>query len=236
MKKLFSFISLMTAANIYFIGSASAQYSLPPGSPEDVEAIYNTAIENRTTAIMGLLKLSDTNKSARVHAIIITQYRTLKARDEAIDSLIKLQGKPVNYANRARLRQSESQPLHDQFLAKLAAELTPEQVETVKNKMTYNKVQVTYDAYCSIFSGLTDADKAEIQTVLKQAREEAMDGGSAGEKSAIFQRYKEQINDYLNAHGHDVAKAYKEWEAKQQATVSKSQGEPAGQTAPAATK
>ena len=52
--------------------------------------------------------------------------------------------------------------------------------------------------------------------MLKEAREEAMDGGSADEKSAVFQKYKNQINDYLNAHGHDVTKAYKEWEAKQE--------------------
>jgi hypothetical protein len=51
--------------------------------------------------------------------------------------------------------------------------------------------------------------------LLKAAREKAMDGGSAVEKSAIFQGYKDQINDYLNAHGHDVAKAYREWEARQ---------------------
>ena len=60
--------------------------------------------------------------------------------------------------------------------------------------------------------------------MLKQAREEAMDGGNAGEKSAIFQKYKDQINDYLNSHGHDVAKAYKDWEARQQA-ANKSQDE-----------
>jgi hypothetical protein len=233
MKKLLSPISLITAAAICLIGSASAQYSLPPASPEETEAVYNTAIENRTTAIMDLLKLSDAAKSARVHDIIIAQYRTLKTRDEAIDSLLKMQGKPADYTNRARLRLSESQALHDQFLSKLAAELTPEQVEIVKDKMTYNKVQVTYDAYCSIVPGLTDADKAEIMTVLKQAREEAIDGGNAGEKSAIFQKYKDQINSYLNAHGHDVAKAYKDWEAKQQAAANKSPEESASQKAPA---
>jgi hypothetical protein len=217
MKKLLSTISLIIAATLCFIGSAFAQYSLPPVSPQETEAVYNTAIESRTAAIMDLLKLSDTAKSARVHDIIIAQYRTLKARDEAIDSLLKLQGKAVNYANRGRLLQSESKTLHDQFLAKLAAELTPEQMEIVKDKMTYNKVQVTYDAYCSIVPGLTDADKTEILAVLKQAREEAIDGGNAGEKSAIFQKYKDQINSYLNAHGYDVAKAYKDFEAKQQA-------------------
>jgi hypothetical protein len=220
MKKLLSPILLTIVTTFGFIGTVRAQYSLPPGTREDLEATYNIAIENRTTSIVTLLKLSDTNQSARVHDIIIAQYRTLKARDEAIDSLLKLQGKPANFSNRARLRQSESQSLHDQFLAKLAAELTPEQVEMVKDKMTYNKVQVTYDAYCSIVPGLTETDKTEILAVLKQARDEAMDGGSAGEKSAIFQQYKDRINDYLNTHWHDVAKAYKDWEAKHQAAIS----------------
>ena len=196
---------LVVAAATCLIGTAAAQqYSLPPGTPEEVEATYNAAVEKRTTAIVALLKLNDADKAARVHDLILAQYRALRTRDEAIDALLKLEGKDASYANRARLLQSESKPLHDQFLVKLSAELTPDQVEIVKDKMTYNKVQVTYDAYCSIIPSLTDADKAEIQEKLKNAREEAIDAGSAGEKSFIFQKYKDQINDYLNAHGHDV--------------------------------
>ena len=78
-----------------------------------------------------------------MHDIIIAQYRALRARDEVIDAKLKADGKEVNYANRAAQLQAASKPLHDQFLAKLAADLTPEQIETVKNKMTYNKVKVT---------------------------------------------------------------------------------------------
>ncbi len=223
---------ILLATVVCFIGSAFGQYSIPPGSSEELEATYNTAIENRTAAIVSALKLTDAAKATRVRDIIINQYRTLRARDEAIDSLLKLQGKEAVYKNRAALLSSESKPLHDKFLAQLAAELTPEQVELVKNKMTYNKVQVTYDAYCSIVPGLTETDKAEILDKLKVAREEAMDGGNAAEKTAIFKKYKDQINDYLNAHGHDVAKAYKDWETKQQATGKKSPGESPGETAP----
>ena len=109
---------------------------------------------------------------------------------------------------------TESKPLHEKFLATLAENLTPEQVEQVKDGLTYKKVKVTYDAYCAIVPDLTDADKAKILKLLKAAREEAMDGGSAMEKSDIFQKYKTQINDYLNAHGHDTVKAFKDWEAK----------------------
>jgi hypothetical protein len=233
MKFFSSPVSVVAVAMAFFAGSAAAQYSMPPGSAEEVEATYNTSIENRAAGIIKLLNLTDPVKSAQVHDIIITQYRTLKARDAAIDSLLALEGKEINYSNRARLLFSESKPLHDQFLARLAADLTPEQVLIVKDAMTYNKVQVTYDAYCSIIPGLTDTDKAEILTGLKQAREEAMDGGSAGEKSAIFQKYKDRLNDYLNAHGHDVAKAYKDWEAKQQAASKPADDAPPGTTGPA---
>jgi hypothetical protein len=81
--------------------------------------------------------------------------------------------------------------------------------------MTYNKVEVTYKGYCDIVPNLTDADKAKILELLKQAREEAMDCGSSEEKSAVFKKYKGKINNYLSAQGHDVGKAYKEWGEKQ---------------------
>ena len=231
--KILSLTISLVAAVVFGAGPVRAQYSTPPPTAEENEATYNTAIENRTAAIITLLKLDDAAKSTRVHDIIIAQYQTLKARDAAIDTLLKLQGKEVNYTNRASLLASESKPLHDRFLAKLASELNAGQLEIVKDKMTYNKVQVTYDAYCSIVPGLTDADKTEVLTVLREAREEAIDGGSAGEKSAVFQKYKDQINDYLNAHGHDVAKAYKDWEAKQQVANKPDSGSAPKTTEPA---
>lgn len=201
------------AATSMFIQTAAAQ-SLPAATKADMEGIYTTAIENRTTDIIKLLNLTDAAKSNEVHDLIIAQYRALRARDEVIDAKLKADGKEINYTNRAEQLLALSKPLHEQFLAKLAGMLTPEQVETVKNKMTYNKVTVTYDAYCAIVPGLTDVDKAKIVELLKLAREEAIDGGNAPEKSAIFQKYKDQINRYLDAHGHDVAKAFKDWEAK----------------------
>lgn len=53
--------------------------------------------------------------------------------------------------------------------------------------------------------------------LLKDARELAMDGGSAGEKSAIFNQFKGKINNYLTTQGHNVSQAYKDWGARQKA-------------------
>ena len=74
---------------------------------------------------------------------------------------------------------------------------------------------MTYKAYCEILSNLASDDKAMILAALTEAREEAMDGGSADEKTAIFHKHKNQVNVRLNAKGFDVAKATKEWEARQ---------------------
>lgn len=190
-----------------------------PFTAAELETVYSANIEKRATDILKVLGLQDEAKAGRVRDAILAQYRSLRARDEAIDTMFQSLSKnaPGIETNRAAILKVLSQQLHDGFLKRLAADLTPEQIEQVKDRMTYNKVKVTYEAYCDIVSQLTDAEKAKILEALKVAREEAMDGGSADEKTAIFQRHKEHINAMLNANGHDVAKATKEWEAKQAA-------------------
>lgn len=210
---------LLAIAAISFVTAVSsrpllAQQSTAAPTEAEKEAFYAASIENRVADILKALNLADAGKAAAIHDILVAQYHDLRVRDAAIDTRLKVDGKEVNLMNRAPLLVAQSKPLHDQLLAKLAALLTPEQVEKIKDLMTYNKVKVTYDAYCAIVPGLTDAEKAKILELLKQAREEAMDGGSAPEKSAIFQKYKDQINAYLDAQGHDTAKALKDWAAK----------------------
>jgi hypothetical protein len=185
--------------------------STPAATEAEKEAFYATTIENRVADIMKALNVTDEAKSKAVHDALVAQYHALRVRDAAIDTQLKVDGKEVSLENRAPLLAAQSKPLHDPFLAKLAESLTADQVEKVKDLMTYNKVKVTYDAYVQIVPALTDADKAKVLELLKAAREEAIDGGSAPEKTAIFQKYKDQINTYLNANGHDTVKAFKDW-------------------------
>ena len=209
---------LLLAAQVIFGLSATAQQSLPAATEVDKEILYSNTLEDRVNDIVGALKISDDAKADKVHDLIVAHYRVMRARDALIDAQLKAQGKDINYANRAEKLQAESKVLHDSFFAKLGELLTPEQVETIKDKMTYNKVKVTFDAYCQIIEKMTDADKAKVLELLKAAREEAVDGGSAPEKSAIFQKYKDQINALLTASGHDVAKAFKDWSDKHPGT------------------
>ncbi len=199
---------------------AAAQTITPPVTEAEKEAFYAKAIEYRVADIVKALNLADAAKASAVHDVLVDQYHALRVRDAAIDTRLRIDGKEINYANRAPQLALQAQPLHDRFLAKLAEYLTPEQVEQVKDLMTYHKVKVTYDAYCAIVPSLTDTEKAKIMELLKQAREEAMDGGNAPEKSAIFQKYKDLINLYLDAQGLDTAKAFKEWLASHPGTNS----------------
>ena len=209
--------AVLAATTLLAEASVAQEMSTPPATPAELEAVYTHAINDRTENILKAVKLNDMTTSNQVFHIITHQYRILRARDIVIDARLKAEGKADTYANRASLIKSETKVLHKYFIDQLSKLLTPEQVVTVKNEMTYNKVKVTYNAYCEIIPGLTASAKAKIMELLKAAREEAIDGGSAPEKSAIFQKYKDQINAYLNAHGYDVAKAYKVWEAKQAA-------------------
>ena len=199
--------------------NSTAVMSTPPLTLEEEQAMYNATLEDRALKIMTALAVSDADKSNRLHTAILAQYRALHDRDQAIDEALwnLSKGSPEWLAQRNDMFPQMSQPLHARFLALVSPDLTPEQLETLKDKMTYGKVAFTYNAYCSILPDLSEEDKGKVMDLLKQAREVAMDGGTSGEKTAIFQQYKNQINAYLATKGFDVAKATQEWSARQAA-------------------
>jgi hypothetical protein len=198
-------------------GRAASDYTTAPAISAEVEALYTAAIERRAGDILEALALTDTAKASEVRSVIVNHYRALRARDSVIDAYLRAKGEDSgeDSPERQQLFERITPPLHQLYIQTLSAYLTPAEVEIVKDKMTYNKVKVTFDAYCEIIPKLTESEKAMIMETLKVAREEAIDGGSSSEKHAIFDRHKEQINARLKAGGHDVDKAFQDWEAKQ---------------------
>lgn len=185
-------------------------------TPAGAEANYTKAIEGRAADILKILSLSDTNKAVKVRDAIVSQYRSLRAWHDENDARLK---ESARDANAAAPIQSSLKTLHDRFISELSENLTPAQVDQVKDKMVYGKVQVTYNAYCEIIPNLTDAQKAKILEFLKAAREEAMDCGSSREKDAVFKKFKGRIANYLIREGVDEQKARKEWSEKQKARI-----------------
>jgi len=179
---------------------------------ENASANYTRTITKRSADIVTALALTDAAKSNRVQEILVDQYRALNTwheqHDAEIKALNKSAGSDKKAAEKAKVKVAEIQatlkPAHDSFLTKLAAELTPEQVETVKDKMTYGKVQFTYRGFLQAVPDMNEEEKTHVLNMLKEARELAIDAGSAEEKTAIFGKYKGKINNYLSSRGHDI--------------------------------
>jgi hypothetical protein len=205
----------------------------PTAAPADAEAQYTKDLTKRANDAITALQIDDTAKADRVRELIIGQYRALRAQHDARDAKLKEIGKDdkEQIAKVKADTDAAIKPLHDGFLEKLAADLTPEQVETVKDKMTMNKVKVDYNAFCDMLPSLTDAQKTYILAQLKEAREIAMDQGSAKEKHDVFGKYRGRINNYLSKEGYDLKQASKDWADRRKAR--EAQAKQAAATQPA---
>jgi hypothetical protein len=172
---------------------------------------YLKVTQERAGKIVRALGITDTNRAGRVTEIIAFQYRELSrihdARDVKIEA-VKSQGdKPDQQAEVQILKEqakAQTDQLHKSFLTKLAAELPPEQVDRVKDGMTYNVAPNTYRVYLQMYPTMTDAQKKQVLDWLREAREIAMDAGDSKEKHGVFGKCKGRINNYLVKQGFDL--------------------------------
>ncbi len=206
--------------------SAMPVFSQESQKAEDPEAAYTRVINQRAQKIVDTLGITDAAKAKRVRDIIAGQYRSLRdihdSRDAQIKAVKSQTGDNPDAAKIATkaledMAQALQDRLHTQYLLKLSVELEPEQIDKVKDGMTYGVVQVTYNRYLAMLPDLTDEQKAKIMAFLVEAREIAMDGGSSEEKHKWFRKYKGKINNYLSAAGYDLKKAEQDLRQRQKA-------------------
>jgi hypothetical protein len=101
--------------------------------------------------------------------------------------------------------------VHENLMAGLRTDLSPEQVEAILDKYTVGKVPFTMKGYRAIVPDLTRAEEATILAFLKQAREEAVDYKNMNEISSIFEIYKTKSEQFLNANGRNWKAMYKSY-------------------------
>jgi len=188
--------------------------------PQNEDTAYTRVITERAAKIVVTLGLPDSAAFYRVRETIAGQYRALNNIDNNRDARIK-QAKEQSGTDKAALDSAKKHigdetdtqiaNLHAQFLSRLGKELTPQQVDKVKDGLTYGVLPLTYHAYQDELPNLTDAQKTQILTWLTEAREYAMDAGSSKEKHAWFGKYKGRINNYLSKEGYDMKKAEADW-------------------------
>ena len=173
----------------------------------------------RAEKIAAALNLSDASATDRVRDLIARQYHDLSAIHSVRDAAIKAAKERANtdaLAAEAAIKAARSEAetaqnrLHADYLARLSAELTPAQIDQVKDGMTYGVLPLTYRVYQEMFPQLTPEQKAQILAWLTEAREHAMDGSTSDEKHAWFGKYKGRINNYLSAAGYNLKQAEKE--------------------------
>lgn len=189
----------------------------------DKDAQYTQVITKRADKIVAALGITDSAKYKRVLKVIVNQYHSLNdihdyrnnkvkelKQNTGIDkAAIEAKTKAIDDETEIKLNKQ-----HQEYLSKLGADLNAEQIDKVKDAMTYNILPITYTAYLDEIPSLTAPQKAQIKTWLIEAREHAIDAESSEKKHAVFGKYKGRINNYLSAQGYDMKKEGEEWQKR----------------------
>lgn len=180
---------------------------------------YRKVIYGRSETIVKSLDIQDKVKYDFILELIANQYIDLGVINDAFaakENEIKASSLPDEEKTQAKdlayLRQREALTVkHFYFVNQLNANLSPEQVEKVKDGMTMGVYPVTYKAHLEMIPGLTEEEKTYIRAALMEAREYAMDCSDSKAKHAWFGKYKGRINNYLSKRGYNLTKEREAW-------------------------
>lgn len=186
----------------------------------DFSPEYTKVITGRADKIVKTLDISDTNQYNRVLTIIVDQYRSLSALHDFKDAQLNkaksqeetLKEEKINIAKDSA--NAALYILHAHYIAKLSSELYYEQIEKVKDGMTYGRMGRDYNAMIEMIPSLTEEEKRFIFITLFEARELAMDQGSSKTKHHIFDKYRGRTNNYLSQRGYDLNQERIDWKER----------------------
>ena len=180
--------------------AASAQVAL---KTDGQDPKYVETIKGRAQKIVDGLQLGDAQKAENVRNIIANRYFLLN------DIHGKYDAKTQQDALQAELYKH-----HFELQSALSLYLTDEQVDAVKDGMTYGRLKRDYQAQQEMIPSLTDEEKAQILVWLKEAREYAMDAADSKGKHFWFDKYRGRTNNWLSARGYDLKKERENWQKR----------------------
>jgi hypothetical protein len=186
---------------------------------QQTDADFKKILHDRSVKIINTLGLTDSGKYSKVVDIVAGQYFDLnKIHDKTKESVAAIRSLQLsNEEAISRTKKEEEKKatqlseLHKGFITQLQKNLSDDQVEKIKDGMTYRVMPITYTAYSEMILNLTPVQKEKIYNWLKEARELAMDEGSSDDKHKVFGKFKGRINNYLSAEGYDMKKEEKAW-------------------------
>jgi len=211
--------SIIMFASFFYAVATFAQSSTANSDKDN----YTQMITQRSNKIVAVLNLTDSVKFKKVRDIVAMQYISLNDIYDARNASrkqIKEQTGDDKTAAAAKVADVDSnvnkqlRTQHTIYLSKLSKELNAEQVDQIKDGMTYRVYPITYAAYQDELPNLTEPQKAKIKAWLIEARENAIDAESSEKKHAWFGKFKGRINNYLSAQGYDMKKEGEEWQKR----------------------
>lgn len=184
-------------------------------APVDAVAAVQKNIDAKSDRMLKALKLDDAAKAARVKGIInawlVAMIAWHKDNDAKLKELWSQWSKARSVvpkdefpgeviAHQISDVYASLKPAYESFTNQLAAELTPEQVDTIKETWSRSPGMTrTYNAYSEIASGLTDDQKKVIYNQMYMAREEAMLTDADKEIVNIFKIHKVKVEQYIGS-------------------------------------
>lgn len=160
---------------------------------------YVETIKGRAQKIVDGLQLTDAKKAENVRNIIANRYFLL-------NDIHSKYGK-----DKQAERDAELYKHHFELASALALYLTDEQIDAVKDGMTFGRLPRDYKAQLEMIPSLTDEEKAQVLIWLKEAREFAMDCGDSKQKHFWFDKYRGRTNNWLSSRGYDLKKERDAW-------------------------
>ena len=176
--------------------AVSAQVAL---KVEGQDSAYVETIKQRAQKIVDGLGLTDAQKAENVRNIIANRYFLLNDIHSKYDK------------NQQDARDAELYKHHFELASALALYLTEEQIDAVKDGMTFGRLKRDYKAQLEMIPSLTDEEKTQILIWLREAREYAMDAADSKGKHFWFDKYRGRTNNWLSARGYDLKKERENW-------------------------
>lgn len=160
---------------------------------------YVETIKGRAQKIVDGLLLNDAQKAENVRNIIANRYFLLNDIHAKYDK------------NQQDALYAELYKHHFELASALSLYLNEEQIDAVKDGMTYGRLKRDYNAQLEMIPTLTEEEKAQILIWLKEAREYAIDAADSKGKHFWFDKYRGRTNNWLSARGYDLKKERDEW-------------------------
>ena len=160
---------------------------------------YVETIKGRAQKIVDGLGLNDAQKAENVRNIIANRYFLLNDIHSKYDK------------TQQDARDAELYKHHFGLASALALYLTEEQIDAVKDGMTYGRLKRDYNAQLEMIPTLTEEEKLQVLIWLKEAREFAMDGSDSKQKHFWFDKYRGRTNNWLSSRGYDLKKERDNW-------------------------